>query len=230
MTEVNENAPVSNAEIFWVSEAAFRSPGKNIEFNTAFLEFQRGLKAVTKDSVNPFFNSLYASLDAIMQAVLPKLTEHGLIITQAIGANSVVTTITHAASGQFYGSVTPILIDQNNKKNTESQRHGSGATYARRYALGILGITTQADDDAAGTGEQVRRNVTEPTISREEADAILADAATIGKDTNYINAAVEKAIGAGKTIYDLPMSRLENLRKWLSAQRKAAKTEDVEVV
>jgi hypothetical protein len=232
MNEIAENVPSSvvrnfNDEIFWLTETAFRSPGKNIEFNKAFLEFQRGLKAVTKDSYNPYAEYTYAGLDTIMADIQPRLSTCGLILSQAIGATTVVTTVTHADSGQFIGSVTPIVADEFNKKMSPPQKYGSGSTYARRYALGILGITTTIDDDASGeTTEKIKR---EATISKEDADAILADAAKIGKDRAFIDAAVAKAIGAGKSIYDLPVSRVDNMKKWLKAQQAAVKT-DEEVV
>ena len=221
----------SDSWILWVTDYSFRSPGPNVELNRGMLQFQSNLVAVTKDTLNSFAGYTYASLDTIMADILPRLTQAGLILTQAIGKDHFTTTVTHAATGQFFGELTPIIVEPSRPKMSPAQLYGTGVTYCRRYALGLLGITTSVDDDASGeTTEKIKREV--KTIDKATADQLVAEITALGYDAAYLNTAVEKAIGVGKTVSDIPVDRLEGVKKWIGMQ-KAKKVEspvDEEVV
>ena len=49
---------------------------------TSLSQFQGDLGTVSKDKTNPFFNSSYADINAILEAVRPVLSKHGLAISQ----------------------------------------------------------------------------------------------------------------------------------------------------
>lgn len=220
----------NDSDVQWLTDFAFQSLGKNIELNKAFLEFQRGLQAIAKDSNNPFGGYTYASLDAIMADVLPRLTQQGLVLKQYIGREHIVTTVTHAESGQFFGELTPIVAEVQRAKMSAPQLYGSGVTYCRRYALGLLGITTSVDDDASGeTTEKIKR---ETIISAEVAQQLIAEMIAIGYGEDQLNAAVAKSLGKGKTIYQLPEEKLPAVKQWIATQQKQApaKPKDEEVV
>jgi hypothetical protein len=114
------------------------------KLSTALVAFHSKMGKVSKDSVNPYFNSKYASLSTILSAVTPVLTEAGLSIVQMpTGENELQTTLIHS-SGEWISStmkLAPIKSDP--------QAQGSAITYARRYAVGaILSLNIDEDDDA----------------------------------------------------------------------------------
>jgi len=105
------------------------------------------MKSVPKTSVNPFFNSKYATLDAVWETIRKPLSDNGLSVAQTIalveGEISLETTLFHT-SGQWIQSSLPI-----NAKTNEPQVVGSAITYARKYSVSaILGISSDDDDDA----------------------------------------------------------------------------------
>jgi hypothetical protein len=88
----------------------------------------------------------YATLDAIVDAVLPLLVEQGLVWktlpTMVDGAPALRYRMTHIESGESDEDTMPLLCDQ------ISQGLGSGITYGRRYALtAYLNLTVDPDDD-----------------------------------------------------------------------------------
>lgn len=103
---------------------------------------------VKKDRTNTHLKNSYATLDSVLDAITPSLTNSGLIVEQSMlpGSTSevmhIVTEIIHS-SGEFrcYYFTIPIA-------KRDAQGVGSAFTYSRRYALcGIFGLS-QADDDA----------------------------------------------------------------------------------
>lgn len=147
----------------------------------ALLEVQScGTVAVARRG-NQALNSKYANMSDILEAVLPALSESGLVFTQAIGgiveAGSihvcrVTTRIIHAESGEWmqddgaFPLGPPPVSRQGAQILNWSQTHGLALTYAKRYALlGILGIPTGDDKDAQRLSEAMERAGTEPTYS-----------------------------------------------------------------
>jgi len=116
----------------------------------ALFEVQKAAPKVQKDSINPHFGSTYISLNALMEAVLPLLTEHGILVIQYPNAKgdidalpTMVTRLYHVESGSEIVSETVIPPTDN------PQKVGSAITYYRRYALmAMLGLVADEDDDA----------------------------------------------------------------------------------
>jgi hypothetical protein len=116
------------------------------EIYTALIQAQSEFRIAIKDVKNPFFKSLYADLESIVNAVQPALTKNGLGFIQPIslvdGLMVITTTIIHT-SGQSISSIYPI-----DPVKKDPQGYGSAITYARRYALSaMLGVVTGDDDD-----------------------------------------------------------------------------------
>ncbi|ATN93782.1 putative recombination protein [Escherichia phage SRT8] len=102
-----------------------------------------------KDKQNTHLKNKYATLDSMMEAVTPALTDNGIMIMQSMLDTSTDTTfhletmLIHAESGQFARFFMSMPIAKR-----DPQGVGSAMTYARRYGLAAaLGIS-QADDDA----------------------------------------------------------------------------------
>ena len=119
------------------------------KISAALVKAQSEMSNAKKDAVNPFFKKNYADLNAIREAVLPVLNSHGISSIQPMcvidGAFFVETILLHE-TGEYISSLTPVINDKPN----DSQRHGSGVSYARRYALQSI-VNIGAEDDDGNT-------------------------------------------------------------------------------
>ena len=116
------------------------------ELATALSLAQADMKAVGKDSVNPFFKSKYAGLPEVVKTASPIISAHGLSVTQTMGFNGEVDTLTTwllHKSGQYISDTMRLHLSKE-----DAQGHGSATTYARRYSyMAILGLVADEDDD-----------------------------------------------------------------------------------
>ncbi|QVW27748.1 recombinase [Hafnia phage Pocis76] len=103
---------------------------------------------VKKDKQNTHLKNKYATLDSVLDAITPALTDNDLMIMQdmqeseAANRIKVETTVMHV-SGQWVKYYAELPIVKN-----DPQGVGSAFTYARRYALAAAFGLSQADDDA----------------------------------------------------------------------------------
>lgn len=101
---------------------------------------------VKKDRQNTHLKNKYATLDSVLDAITPALTENRLMIMQDCerieNTMRVETTVIHI-SGQWAKFYFDIPIVKN-----DPQGVGSAFTYGRRYALAAAFGLSQADDDA----------------------------------------------------------------------------------
>jgi hypothetical protein len=121
----------------------------------ALLAVQAELGKVYKAAANPHFRSRYADLETVMDAAVPVLQKHGLVVLQPVSGEGTVTTmVVHAESGEFISSSLTLPPDPRKAKGEvhppDAQSRGSAISYARRYSLmGMLGLVgTDEDDDA----------------------------------------------------------------------------------
>ena len=83
----------------------------------------------------------YAPLDAILGAVGPALTKHGLALVQMLDGGALVTLLMHESGASLEGRAPLPPMD-------DIQSFGSAITYLRRYAIqALLGIAAEEDDD-----------------------------------------------------------------------------------
>lgn len=103
---------------------------------------------VKKDKQNTHLKNKYATLDSVLDAITPALTDNDLMIMQDMQESDlanrikVETTVMHV-SGQWVKYYAELPIVKN-----DPQGVGSAFTYARRYALAAAFGLSQADDDA----------------------------------------------------------------------------------
>lgn len=123
------------------------------EIAKALVNAQKEMGNAVKDSKNPFFKSTYADLNAVREACIPALNNHGIVVLQPTvqieGKNFVKTILLHE-SGETIESLTEILF----AKQNDPQAQGSGITYARRYGLQSLVCIGAEDDDGNKAAEQ----------------------------------------------------------------------------
>ena len=106
---------------------------------------QSEMSGAKKGSANSFFNSNYADLGSVVDAVRVPFFDNGLSYSQfptfSDGFVGVETILMHV-SGEWMSSV--LLLPM---KKQDPQAAGSAITYARRYALqSIAGIPSEDDD------------------------------------------------------------------------------------
>lgn len=125
------------------------------ELIKALVVVQGKITPVKMDSFNPFFESNYASLNAIWETARPLLTENGLAVIQPMDTENgfvyVNTTLAHV-SGQWIrgrlGMKPPPRMTQKGPIENDPQMVGQVVTYFRRYSLGaMLGIVIDEDLD-----------------------------------------------------------------------------------
>ena len=108
---------------------------------------QKKVKAIKKDSNNPFFKSKYFDINSLLAEIKPLLNEEGLIVMQpleVIGESSALKTIViDAETGKTIVESSVIL-----PSNIDPQKMGSAITYFRRYSLQSLFLLEAEDDDA----------------------------------------------------------------------------------
>lgn len=112
----------------------------------AYAKAQAEMGEVYKRVNNTFFNSQYADLSAVLDAVRPAFSSNGLAIIQSPSFDgevvSVETIITHIGGGWLRSvlSMKPMKADP--------QGIGSATTYAKRYAiLSLAGVAPEGEDD-----------------------------------------------------------------------------------
>jgi len=112
---------------------------------SALAKVQAELEGAKKESTNPFFNSSYADLHAVIKASFPLLSKNSLSVSQGNemiqGAVCVTTTLMHS-SGQWIRSKVKLPLEKAN-----AQGVGSAITYGRRYGLSAIVGVAQYDDD-----------------------------------------------------------------------------------
>lgn len=143
----------------------------------ALVKAQSEMSNPVKGSSNPYFKSKYADLNAVREAVIPILNDHGISVIQPIvnidGKNFVKTMLLHE-SGESIEGFTEIVY----AKANDAQAQGSGITYARRYGLQSL-VCVGADDDDGNRASDPqisnKKNATkEPEFTQVEIDTVMA--------------------------------------------------------
>jgi len=117
---------------------------------TALAIAQGEMEGAKKDATNPFFNSVYATLDSVVTALRLPLSKNGLSYVQlpynAAGRVGVRTMLMHN-SGEWISSTFELMPVKN-----DPQSLGSTLTYCRRYTLmAIVGIAPEDDDGNGGS-------------------------------------------------------------------------------
>jgi hypothetical protein len=136
----------------------------------ALTKAQAAMKPALKDSRNPHFNSKYADLTSVWDAIRAPLTDNGLSVLQLVGTNeaekTTLTTRVLHVSGEWIESTWAIPIGKQ-----DPQGLGSALSYARRYALAAAVGVVQDDDDANAAMPAAK-----PTQTFQPKNFSLADA------------------------------------------------------
>ncbi|MBW2036401.1 MAG: ERF family protein [Deltaproteobacteria bacterium] len=118
------------------------------------------------DSVNPHFNSKYASLLSVMNAVREALATQDLALSQIITTNETKLTVKNVIYDLETGD--EISFESTFPLNTEAleniQKCGSYITYCRRYSLlSLFGLVGDPDDDGNAASPPETSEIEPPT-------------------------------------------------------------------
>ena len=129
-----------------------------IEFSKALIKLQGGLKPAVRDKVNPFLNTNYADLAAIMDVCQIPLFENKFCISHLTNIGPYgpyLETVLIHESGEWMTSKYPLQPS----KPDDPQSMGSALAYARRYNLSaMLNIVTEDDDAERAMGRLPANN------------------------------------------------------------------------
>jgi hypothetical protein len=106
--------------------------------------------AKTKQGQSGNRTFMYAPMEDILDAIEAINFANGLLITQPVDGNSIITRLDHVESGEWRETSMPV-----NAEHANMQSYGIELTYRKRYAIqGMLGIITEEDTDGAGAKEK----------------------------------------------------------------------------
>lgn len=177
------------------------------DFNRAYVELRGSIPPIYKNKRG--YNSSYATLDYIEQAVKRPLKKHGFSYywdTEVdLEKKSVKATcyLVHASGHCKQASFTA-PIEVTSKQMNSTQAGASASSYARRYSLSyILGISTTEDDNDA--------NFTHATIDQSQIETIQIILKSTKTDLNkFLNfAGVERLEDITNKAYPRIMASLK---------------------
>ena len=117
------------------------------ELINALTKVQTEIQHASKDAINPYFKSEYATLEQVITQVKKPLNDNGIYFQQIAHPSEIGACVETV----FYGhgsslSTGQILIPADKR---DAQGFGSALTYAKRYSLSFAcGIGHQKADDA----------------------------------------------------------------------------------
>jgi len=191
----------------------------------ALLEARKHFRPVVKDSLAQIGTGRsysYADLSTLLDAVQPALLEQGVILLQAVNADTscLLTRLIHAATGQYVEVPYPLNLEQ------MPQALGSAVTYARRYQLlALLGVAAE-DDDGATAQAPTPEPRPRASASSDAPAGALETARVVVRDVR------QKALTNGGTKFTIVASDGEtytSFKRDLAELAKIAKASGVEV-
>lgn len=123
--------------------------------NDAVAKARLKIKMPTKNKINPRFNSAYADLAALLDAIVPIYCEHGVTIWQGTSATEYGIMLTTRVShkNEWMESYYPVC------KYDTPQNNKSALTYAKRAGLELAGLVCGDDDLDGEDSKDVKTNV-----------------------------------------------------------------------
>ena len=202
------------------------------ELFTALIKAQASMGAAVKDSKNPHFRSSFASLSAVIGAVIPCLNENGVGVLQLPHLDESyvqLTTVLIHSSGQMLSSTVATPMG----KKEDAQAVGSAITYLRRYSLqSIVGLPVEDDDGNAASSRPVQRRPARRKVpaTQDWASLIVAELEGAGLTVANFNSWASRSKRG--TLGSMTPDKLQNCHAWLSSANgveviKATITEQV---
>jgi hypothetical protein len=149
-----------------------RTSESTVKLVEAVVQARAAFKPVVRDLVaqaSATRTYLYADLAGILDAVMPALLAHGLVIFQCVDAETatLVTRLAHT-SGEFIESTYPLKFES-------AQAAGSWLTYARRYSISALLNIAALDDDGAAADPKPATKKKPATVARLPKNDVISE-------------------------------------------------------
>lgn len=165
----------------------------------AVITAQAEFKPIFKDSKNPFFNSSYAGLPAVVEQAQPVLSAHQIGVIQlptvVDDKDGLLTLLVHP-SGQYIGAVQRL-----HPVKSDPQAQGSAITYARRYgfmaALNL--VASEDDDDGNAASRPAQKPQVAPAKKESPADLKRQELKTLAAEKGWTFAQVSDAYAKSVT-------------------------------
>jgi hypothetical protein len=198
-----------------------------------FLAFQKELKPIPKNDVNPHFRSKFLNIEGLLEYVLPLLNKHNLTIRSEgrfENNQAILLTVLQHVDGYFIISQWPIIT-----ANNSPQSLGQASTYARRYAtMALLGVAPSDDDDGeASEIRQTPKSVTSVALAPKPipnyASQAVAEMERVKADAKPVDQGIFNPgdyvvpfgkFDKGKRLRDLDLNNLADKLKWAKSQAK----------
>lgn len=165
------------------------------------LLLQQQIKAIKKDSENPFYHSAYFDINSLIAELKPLLNDLALIVLQPLGningRVTIKTLVIDAEDGKTIIESETLVPDL-----SDPQKLGAAITYCRRYALQSLFLLEAADDDgntASGVSNNernIQKTFNEPVYTPEPKRSVNPGYTPIPK----VEGGVCPSCGVGKMI------------------------------
>jgi len=116
-------------------------------------DLQEAVSGIKKEATNPFFNSAYFDINAMLAVLKPELHKRKLLLLQPLssveGKPAIETMIVDIGTGEKISETTVI------PEIADPQKAGGAITYFRRYALQSFFALEAIDDDGnAASGKK----------------------------------------------------------------------------
>ncbi len=160
------------------------------ELAKALARLQGELPAVEMDKRNPYFNSSYASLGAVIKVAKPLLSKHGFSIVQTpvnrhvegIHMIGVDTLLLHE-SGEWLQDVCYVAMDIKTESGEEkkskislAQKAGISISYLKRYAyVSMLGIYAEEDTDGNMPTTEENPDAEKNAVARSQIGKLITE-------------------------------------------------------
>lgn len=131
-----------------------------VKIAQALNKAQAELGSVVKGSENPYYDSKYADINAVIKTIKETLNKHEITFIQPLMVRevagqkvTVVETVLLHNSGEFISSETEVVT----KDNGDAQKYGAAITYSRRFGLqSMVGLPAEDDDGNTATGKELK--------------------------------------------------------------------------
>jgi hypothetical protein len=180
----------------------------------ALIKARKAIPVIGKDKQGQF---KYASLEEILQVIIPVLLENEILLSQVLeqtNDNMMVITKLFHSSGQWIQSTVsvnhPSIFKPEGQRRAAVQELGSNITYMKRYSIAaILGlIIAEEDVDDHSHALNIQRTITDKQLGllkmklREKPQLEIMIVNKLGIDD----------------ISEIPLAKFNDILKWIDNQ------------
>ena len=209
---VPRHISTSSLNAGWIKPLEMTHSNDMHELFGALAEARAEFKPIIFDQKNPYFDSKFASLNAMQAATTPALSKHGVTVIHCPTGDGVRTIIAHS-SGQYLSNYLPMQALKD-----DAQGVGGGITYAIRYNYAAM-LNIAGGEDGSGNAAVAESFITD--ADREIILKRLTKLAPADKDEAYIKRFCKKF--NVESTAGLTESQLPDALKALDAAEKRAK-------